>query len=71
MVLDKVVRFLREEGMTRADIAKAICLHVKDLDSLMFGLVVSPLGNLKPEWSARPPTHPEGPPPQRTLRLVK
>lgn len=70
MVLDKVMRALREDGMSRADVARAVNLNVRDLEALMFGLVVSPLRDLQPEWRPVNPPH-DNSPAQTKLRLVK
>jgi len=51
-VLAKVFEQLRTENMQKVDIAKALGLHVADLEALAFGLVVHP-GGRTPEPSSR------------------
>lgn len=68
-VLEMVMRTLRDEGMTRSDVAKEVNISVRELESLMFGLVVSQLRELKPEWNDPPP--PMRRSTDRTLRLIK
>lgn len=43
-VLDKVFNVLKQEGMSKVEIAKALHLHLTDLEALVFGLVVMPSG---------------------------
>jgi Zn-dependent peptidase ImmA (M78 family) len=42
-VLDKVFAALRDEGVTKADVARELRVHVGDLEALVFGLVMVPL----------------------------
>jgi Zn-dependent peptidase ImmA (M78 family) len=43
--LAKIFAVLREEGLTRADIANALNVHVEELDQLVFGLALTALNN--------------------------
>ncbi|AME28747.1 helix-turn-helix domain-containing protein [Burkholderia sp. PAMC 26561] len=42
-VLAKVFATLRDEGITKADIATALCVHVEELNQLVFGLALTSL----------------------------
>jgi Zn-dependent peptidase ImmA (M78 family)/DNA-binding XRE family transcriptional regulator len=42
-VLYKVFTALRSEGVTRADVARELRIHVADLEALVFGLVMIPI----------------------------
>jgi Zn-dependent peptidase ImmA (M78 family)/DNA-binding XRE family transcriptional regulator len=42
-VLAKVFAALREEGVTKGDVARQLCLDVTEVDSLVFGLVLTQL----------------------------
>lgn len=67
-ILDKVLRALREEGVSRTDIANSIHVGIRDLEALIFGLVMTSLRGLTPEWEHRPKTASV---PAPALRLVK
>jgi Zn-dependent peptidase ImmA (M78 family)/DNA-binding XRE family transcriptional regulator len=56
-VLAKVFAALREEGMTKADVASVLSIPVAELEKLVFGLVIMPLqGGAQPAPpSAEPP----------------
>lgn len=43
-ILNKVFGTLRKEGIAKADIAGQLNLHAKDLDALVFGLAMLPMG---------------------------
>ncbi len=43
-ILNKVFAALRKEGCTKADIARDLHLHPQDLDALVFGLAILPIG---------------------------
>lgn len=43
MVFQKIFAALREDGLNRSDIAKALSVHVNELDELVFGLVLTVL----------------------------
>jgi Zn-dependent peptidase ImmA (M78 family)/DNA-binding XRE family transcriptional regulator len=60
-VLRKVFTALREDGITKADVARALCVYVDELDQLIFGLTMTDL----PGGGQRTSTSP-GP----ALRLV-
>lgn len=45
-VLSKVFAALREEGITKGDIAAALSVHVEELDQLVFGLALTSLSSL-------------------------
>nr|WP_315239982.1 XRE family transcriptional regulator [uncultured Albidiferax sp.] len=55
-VFQKVFAALREDGLTRSDIAAALAVHVNDLDELVFGLVLTVL-----QGDARGSTQPRRP----------
>ncbi len=57
-VLAKVFAAIREEGVTKADIAEALSVHVEELDQLVFGLALTSLSTpgLKVISAARRPT---------------
>jgi len=40
-VLAKVFASLRESGITRADVAREMSIHLSDLDEIIFGLVLT------------------------------
>jgi Zn-dependent peptidase ImmA (M78 family)/DNA-binding XRE family transcriptional regulator len=42
-VLEKVFASLRTEGVTKSDVARELRVHVTDLESLVFGLVMVPM----------------------------
>lgn len=66
-ILNKVFATLRKEGVSKADIARALAVYPKDLDALVFGLAMLPVAG--GESGGRRPTDPM--PPRRTeLRLV-
>ncbi|WP_199544571.1 helix-turn-helix domain-containing protein [Paraburkholderia kururiensis] len=44
-VLAKIFAALREEGITKADIATALCVHVDELNQLVFGLALTSLSS--------------------------
>lgn len=44
-VLDKVFQGLRHEGTSKADVAESLGLEAEDLDKLVFGLTLVPLGS--------------------------
>lgn len=57
-VLAKVFAALREEGITKADIATALCVHVEELNQLVFGLALtslSPFRHTRASSEARRP----------------
>jgi Zn-dependent peptidase ImmA (M78 family)/transcriptional regulator with XRE-family HTH domain len=41
-LLAKVFTMLRQDGVTRQDVARELCVSVEDLDALIFGLVLLP-----------------------------
>lgn len=43
-IIEKVLTALRAEGMSKSDIANALNIDVEELDSLVFGLVITALG---------------------------
>lgn len=43
-ILNKVFTALRKEGVTKADIARQLHVHPQDLDALVFGLAMLPVG---------------------------
>ncbi len=66
-ILNKVFGTLRREGIAKADIARELHVHSKDLDALVFGLAMMPMGGGRgPSGPAEPP-EPSIPP---ALRLV-
>ncbi len=44
-ILNKVFAALRKEGCTKADIARELHIHPQDLDALVFGLAILPMGD--------------------------
>lgn len=48
-ILAKVFVALREEGVTKADIASALAVHVEELDQLVFGLALTGLSTMSPK----------------------
>jgi Zn-dependent peptidase ImmA (M78 family)/DNA-binding XRE family transcriptional regulator len=42
-VLQKVFAALRKEGVSKEEVAKALCVHPKDIDELVFGLALTSL----------------------------
>lgn len=59
-VLNKVFAALRKEGCTKADIARDLHVHPQDLDALVFGLAMLPLGEVsgvpaRPKLDSYPP----------------
>jgi hypothetical protein len=42
-VLQKVFAALRAKGVSKDDIAEAICVHPQDIDELVFGLALTAL----------------------------
>lgn len=59
-VLNKVFAALRKEGCTKADIARDLYVYPEDLDTLVFGLAMLPLGDVsgvpaKPKPESYPP----------------
>lgn len=55
-VFQKVFAALREDGLTRSDIAAALSVHVNELDELVFGLALTALAG-----DAQAPTRPRRP----------
>jgi Zn-dependent peptidase ImmA (M78 family)/DNA-binding XRE family transcriptional regulator len=53
-VLNKVFTALRKEGYTKADVARELHLEQEDLDALIFGLAMMPVGS----WTGVP-AHPK------------
>jgi Zn-dependent peptidase ImmA (M78 family)/transcriptional regulator with XRE-family HTH domain len=45
-ILNKVFAALRKEGCTKADMARELHVHPQDLDTLVFGLAMMPLGDV-------------------------
>lgn len=45
-VLNKVFAALRKEGCTKSDIARDLHVHQQDLDALVFGLAMMPVGDV-------------------------
>jgi Zn-dependent peptidase ImmA (M78 family)/transcriptional regulator with XRE-family HTH domain len=64
-ILNKVFASLRAEGVAKADIARQLNLHSADLDALVFGLAMLPVGG-RSGRSVKAQAAPSGPP----LRLV-
>lgn len=59
-VLNKVFAALRQEGCTKSDIARDLHVHPHDLDALVFGLAILPLGEMsgvptRPKLDSYPP----------------
>lgn len=59
-ILNKVFTALRKEGCTKAEIARDLHVHPKDLDALVFGLAILPVGDgstgpAKPRLESYPP----------------
>jgi Zn-dependent peptidase ImmA (M78 family)/DNA-binding XRE family transcriptional regulator len=57
-VLAKVFSALREEGVTKADIAETLFVHTKEIDQLVFGLVLTSLtksGNISNNYKGKRP----------------
>lgn len=59
-ILNKVFAALRREGVAKADIAHALHIHPQDLDALVFGLAMLPVGDAagvpaKPKLESYPP----------------
>ncbi|GKS82977.1 hypothetical protein AVMA1855_02515 [Acidovorax sp. SUPP1855] len=44
-VFQKVFAALREDGLTRTDIADQLAVHVNELDELVFGLALTALAD--------------------------
>lgn len=69
-VLQKVFAALREDGVSKADVAAALHLYQQDIDELVFGLVLTAV-----DRATTAPSHAPLPPPVRPtfppLRLVK
>jgi Zn-dependent peptidase ImmA (M78 family) len=42
-VLNKVFAALREEGISKSDVARELCIHPSELDALVFGLILVPV----------------------------
>jgi len=63
MVLGKVFRILRNEGITKADVARELNYNVEDLDKAIFGLVMTGLQGGGPSGVRE--TN------ERSIRLVK
>jgi Zn-dependent peptidase ImmA (M78 family) len=42
-VLEQVFEALREEGLTKADVSRALCVHAEELEALVSGLVMMPV----------------------------
>jgi len=55
-IFKKVFAALREEGLTRSDIATALAVHVNELDELVFGLALTAL-----KGGTQAPTRPRRP----------
>jgi Zn-dependent peptidase ImmA (M78 family) len=55
-VLRKVFTALREDGITKADVARDLCVHVEELDQLVFGLTMTHIvgGGQRVSTSSRP-----------------
>ena len=66
-VLDKVFRALHEDGVSRADVARDLHLHVADLESMVFGLVMTAVPGGTPDDGERVRTRKQHAP----LRLVQ
>jgi Zn-dependent peptidase ImmA (M78 family) len=45
-VLQKVFAALRKEGVSKEEIAEALCVHPKDIDELVFGLALTSLNGV-------------------------
>lgn len=54
----KVFETLREEGMSRADVARQLCMTVDELNAAVFGLVVARLDATRPRNTAAPQVKP-------------
>lgn len=59
-ILNKVFAALRKEGCTKAEIARDLHVHPQDLDALVFGLAILPLGEAsgvpaRPKLDSYPP----------------
>lgn len=70
-VLNKVFAALRQEGTSKADVAKELHLHLSDLEALVFGLVLLSVSGAGSQ-SGEPPSEPTPEPPRgpAQLRLV-
>lgn len=44
-MLAKIFAALREEGVTKADIAAMLAVHAEEIDQLVFGLVLTALSS--------------------------
>jgi Zn-dependent peptidase ImmA (M78 family)/DNA-binding XRE family transcriptional regulator len=58
-LLEKVFAAIREDGLTKADVARDLHVHLSDIQALVFGLVMVPLtgggGRSGPPASPKPP----------------
>ena len=54
----KVFDVLREEGMSRADVARQLCVTVDELNAAVFGLVVARLDATRPRAAVAPQIKP-------------
>lgn len=59
-VLSKVFSVLREEGVTKLDIAKALNIHVEELNELVFGLALVSLSGGNRDASSEVPSTRQG-----------
>jgi hypothetical protein len=64
-VLNKVFRALRQEGIGKAQVARDLRLHVRDLDQLVFNLAMLPIEGENQRSSAA-----QDRPPEPLLRLL-
>lgn len=53
-VFKKVFEALREEGVSKGDVARQLLMHVADLDALVFGLVMTQLQGGQPPGARTP-----------------
>lgn len=53
-MLQKVFAVLKNEGITRSDIAGELCLWTEDLEALIFGLVLTGVGGAKKDGAQTP-----------------
>jgi Zn-dependent peptidase ImmA (M78 family) len=51
-LLTKVFASLRDSGTTKSDVAKELGIYTEDLDALIFGLAMSPVGEGRPRADA-------------------
>jgi len=53
-ILDKVFTALKQEGTTKPDVSRVLHLQVTDLEALVFGLVMVPMGDGASDVGVRP-----------------